>query len=142
MEDRFGIPAALFDDYLIFKRKDRWIILKKAASQSGYTCRLKISKVGLKAFQKIGAYIKPTTRMIQIFGNAATRAKVEINEGQLQHILAGGKISIDLDLGTGYVILTLGRNQILGLGLYLNGKISSQIPRKELRPAMLHRVAS
>ncbi len=81
--------------------------------------------------------MKPTTRMIQIFGHTATKARLEINERQLQRLLAGDELPFDLDLDKGYVILTLRDNLILGFGLFINGRVRSQIPRKELRKDML-----
>lgn len=98
---------------------------------------LKVSKVGLRAFQKVGAFIKPTTRFIQVFGHAATKARLEIGHAQLQRLLAGQGLHMDLDLGKGYVILALRQNPILGLGFFIDGKVRSQIPMKELRQCML-----
>jgi len=100
------------------------------------TARLKVSKVGLKAFQVVGAFVKPTTRMIQAFGHSATRATLEIDEVQLQRFLDNEDLPMDLDLEKGYVILSLGKEMILGLGFYGHGKVKSQIPRKEIRKAM------
>ena len=104
----------------------------KNAPQIALATQLKVSKVGLKAFQKVGAYVKPTTRMIQAFGHTATQARVEIDERQLQRLLAGEDLPMDLNVDKGYVILTLGKDLILGLGFYGQGKVSSQLPRKEL----------
>lgn len=100
--------------------------------------QLKVSKVGLKAFQKVGAFVKPTTRMIQLFGYAATKARLEIDAEQLQRLVDNEDLPMDLDLDKGYVILILGRDIILGLGFYGHGKVKSQIPRKELRRAMVN----
>lgn len=99
---------------------------------------LKVSRVGLRAFQRVGEFVKPTTRFMQVFGTAATKAKLEISEEELQRLLAGQELHLDLDLGKGYVILTLVNNRILGVGFFMDGKVSSQIPRKELREAMVH----
>jgi NOL1/NOP2/fmu family ribosome biogenesis protein len=74
--------------------------------------------------------------MIQIFGHRATKARVEINEEQLSMLLSGEKLSVDLAMDRGYVILTF-KSRILGLGFFLKGKIRSEISRKELRRAML-----
>jgi len=138
LEDRFGIPERLFDDYLLFTRKKSWSIIKKSP-QVIPAAQLKVSKVGLKAFQKVGAFVKPTTRMIQTFGHAATRARLEIDQRQLERFLGGEDLPMALDLEKGYVILSLGEDMILGAGFYGDGKIRSQIPRKELRKAMLQR---
>ena len=131
VENRFGIPERLFDDYLLFKRKKSWSLLRYIPRFT-VVSQLKIAKIGLKAFQKVGAFVKPTTRMIQIFGTAATKARFEIDEGQLQSLLAGEELRVDLDLDKGYVILELRENRILGFGFFINGRVRSQIPRKQL----------
>jgi hypothetical protein len=51
--------------------------------------------------------------------------------------MTGERLKVDLGIDNGYVILSLGGNRILGLGLYINGEIRSQISRRELRQTML-----
>ena len=99
--------------------------------------RLKMSKVGLRAFRKIGDFVKPTTRFIQTFGRFASKATLQIDMAQLQTLLEGGEIPVDLKIDNGYVVLAIGANRVLGLGFLINGKIRSQLPRKEIRSAML-----
>lgn len=136
LEERFGIPEKLFDDYLFFKKKNSWWLLRRVAHIE-LASQLKVSKVGIKAFQRVGAFVKPTTRMIQIFGGAANRARLEIDTPQLIKLLAGEALYVDLAVEKGYMILSLGENRILGLGFFINGRVRSQIPRKELRQSML-----
>lgn len=136
LKERFGIPEDVFEKYLLFRRKNSWQLIKNV-NQVAYASILKISKVGVRAFQKVGAYVRPTTRMIQIFGHRATKAKFDIDEEQLTKLMSGEKISADLAIERGYVILTLKKSRILGLGFFVNGSVSSQISRKELRRAML-----
>jgi len=136
MRDRFGIPTSHFDGYLLFKGKQSWSMLRKHHAVAN-AVRLKVIKTGLKAFRKVGAFIKPTTRMVQLFGSAATRARMELDEVRLARLMAGERLQVDLGIDNGYVILSLGGNRILGLGLYLNGEIRTQISKKELRQAML-----
>jgi NOL1/NOP2/fmu family ribosome biogenesis protein len=131
MENRFGISGRLFDDYLLFKRKKSWRLLRNIPQVTGVS-QLKVTKIGLKAFEKVGTFVKPTTRMIQIFGASATKARVEVDEEQLVRLLAGEELRVDLDLDTGYVILALRKNRILGLGFFINGRVSGQIPRIQL----------
>jgi NOL1/NOP2/fmu family ribosome biogenesis protein len=131
MENRFGIPGRLFENYLLFKRKKSWRLLKNIPRDAEVS-KLKVTKIGLKAFEKVGAFVKPTTRMIQIFGESATKARVEIDEEQLVGFLAGEELRVDLDLDAGYVILVLRKNRILGLGFFINGRVRAQIPRKQL----------
>ena len=107
------------------------------ASQIELASQLKILQVGLKAFQRVGQFVKPSTRMIQCFGHHATRARIAVTEAELSDLLAGNRIPTDMDLDPGYVILSLRKNLVLGLGLFLKGQIRSQISRKELRETML-----
>jgi NOL1/NOP2/fmu family ribosome biogenesis protein len=137
MEDRFGIPEKVFDDYLLFKRKGSWQLINNGVVQAVSASQLKVSKVGLRAFQKIGVFVKPTTRLIQVFGTAATKARIEIDDEQLTQLVAGEELSMELDLATGYVILVQPNGRVLGLGFFINGRVRSQIPKKELRQAML-----
>ncbi len=130
MERRFGISEDVFAGYLLFKRKRSWRLLKNSpfiqtASQ------LKVAGVGLKAFQRVGKFVKPATRMIQMFGHLATRARVEMDEVQLQKLVAGEPLNVTLEVEDGYVILSFA-GHILGLGLLIDGKMHSQIRRNEL----------
>jgi len=93
----------------------------------------------MRAFHRVSSFVKPTTKMIQHFGQEATKARLGINEEQLLKLLAGDSIPVDLDLDDGYVILDLEKRWILGLGLLINGRVRSQLPRKELRENMVKR---
>jgi NOL1/NOP2/fmu family ribosome biogenesis protein len=136
LEGRFGIPESVFDDYLLFKRKKSWLILRDVPHIMNAS-QLKVLTLGLKAFRKVGSFLKPTTKMIQIFGHAATKAKIEIDEKQLTKLLDGEELQVDLDVDMGYVILVLKKSEVLGLGFYSNGKVRTQIPNKELKKALL-----
>jgi NOL1/NOP2/fmu family ribosome biogenesis protein len=131
MEQRFGIPETTFDDYLLFKKQKSWWLLKKSPHLLR-CCRIKVSRVGLRAFQKIGQFVKPATWMIQVFGGKATKSRFDLNEDKLQGLLAGEAIPAHKGLENGYVILCL-KGHVLGLGLCIDGKIRSQIPRNQLR---------
>jgi NOL1/NOP2/fmu family ribosome biogenesis protein len=136
MDERFGIPVSYFDDYLLFKGRQSWSLLRKHSAVTG-AVGLKVVKAGLKAFRKVGAFIKPTTRMVQLFGRGATRARIELDEDRLARLMAGERLKVDLGIDNGYVILSLGGKCILGLGLYINSQIRSQISKRELRQTML-----
>ena len=131
MEGRFGIPVSAFAGYLFLKRKKSWSILKNS-SQLGLFTHLKVSRVGLKAFQNVGAFVKPTTRLIQMFGHMATRAVVEIDKKQLMDLLADKGLPMELPVEKGYVILRMIKETILGLGFYAQGRVRSQLPKKEV----------
>jgi NOL1/NOP2/fmu family ribosome biogenesis protein len=131
MEERFGIPASDFDESLVFRHQQTWWLLKKSSSIP-LPRALKISMVGMKAFQKVGAFIKPTTRLIQVLGPRATKSIRKLAEKELQALLREGEINLPHGgLEDGYVILCF-EDLVLGLGLLIRGKLKSQIPRKDL----------
>ncbi len=85
----------------------------------------------------MGQFLKPTTRFIQLFGARATNAKIVISEDNLLDLQEGKHIDLPLGIDHGYVILCLDEDRVLGLGLYINGRISTQISRKALRREMI-----
>jgi NOL1/NOP2/fmu family ribosome biogenesis protein len=136
MDERFGIPVSHFDHYLLFKGRQSWSLLRKHHAVAE-AVGLKVVKAGLKAFRKVGAFMKPTTRMVQLFGGAATRASIALDEDRLDRLMTGERLEVELGIDNGYVILSLHGNRILGLGLYINGEIRSQLSKKALHQAML-----
>jgi len=134
--ERFGIPPAILDEYYLFERKKGWFILRKS-EQVKNGAHLKVSKVGLRAFRKVGQFIKPTTRFIQAFGQFATKAVFQMDMSQFKTLILTGEIPVDLALEKGYVILKLEDDVVLGLGFYIHGTIRSQLPRSEIRETIL-----
>ena len=109
----------------------------RKSEQVKNAAHLKVSRVGLRAFRRVGQFLKPTTRFIQFFGRFATKNMFNMDMAQLQTLILNGEIPVDANLEKGYVILTLGDHQILGLGFYIHGAIRSQLPGKEIRENML-----
>ncbi|MBW1923463.1 MAG: hypothetical protein JRJ35_08315 [Deltaproteobacteria bacterium] len=136
--ERFGFASHLFSDYRWLVTKESWWLVRNSEflREAG---RLKVSRVGMKAVSRVGAFIKPTTRFAQAFGHAASRAKVTVDRVTLARLIEGRTVPLDLDLEPGYVILALPGDCVLGMGLYLNGTLRSQLPRKELHAAMFSR---
>ena len=133
---RFGISSEILEKYYLFERKKGWFILRKSEEVIN-GAHFKISKVGLRAFRKVGHFIKPTTRFIQIFGHFATKAIFQLDIKQLRKLVIEGEIPVELALEKGYVILKMENDVILGLGFYINGTIRSQLPGKQIRAEML-----
>jgi NOL1/NOP2/fmu family ribosome biogenesis protein len=131
LEDRFGMPEKLFDDYLLFKKKKSWWLLRRSSSVLP-AAQFKVSIAGLRAFQKINRYVKPTTRMIQIFGHNATRATLDLNQKEFECLETGEPFRVDFDIEDGYVIMSY-EGHPLGLGLFIKGSLLPQIPKKEIR---------
>lgn len=93
---------------------------------------LKVSQVGLKAFDQVGKHLKPTTRMIQIFGHHATKGVHELSHDAFGRLLRGELVKISANLDDGFVILLLGE-KVLGIGLLIRGTISSRIRQSEAK---------
>ena len=93
--------------------------------------QLKAVSVGLRAFQRVGRFLKPTTRFVQIFGYHASRSIIHINEDHLAALKEGETLEGDSNLENGYVVLSF-KKQILGLGLQVDGRVHSQLPRKDI----------
>lgn len=128
MEERFGIPQSVFADYLLFKTSRSWALLRNDSHLMAAS-RLKVWKTGLKAFRKIGQYVKPTSRMVQIFGHLATRGKVVITEAEFALLRRGRKISPAGVIQPGYVLLSLGEAKIIGLGfMEASGLVKAVLP--------------
>ena len=90
----------------------------------------RVEKAGLKAFRKVSKYIKPTTRFIQLFGNDASRARIDIDQKQLFRLINGEHLAVETIMEKGYVILSLEGRNAIGLGFYSHGKVVSQLPKK------------
>jgi len=116
------------------RKKKTWFLVKNTRWTAS-VAKLKVLKVGIKAFEDVGAFIKPTTRLIQSFGSKATRAIFDITKDELKRLINGEKITVNIDLANGYVILLI-KDRVLGLGLIIDGKIRSQLPTKEIRASM------
>jgi NOL1/NOP2/fmu family ribosome biogenesis protein len=117
----------VFGDYGFFRRKKTWWMVRLSPYISD-AATLKVSAVGLKAFTRVGRFIKPTTEMIQVFGNKASKACFDIGKEDLDKLLSGEDLVREITNEDGYVILRHEKD-ILGLGLQVNGRICSQLPR-------------
>jgi NOL1/NOP2/fmu family ribosome biogenesis protein len=129
LEERFGLSAALFDDFLLFKKKDAWHLLRKSP-WTEIAAEYKIFFIGLKSFHRIGGYIKPTTRFMQMFGSYAQKSRYELTEQELEKIMADEPLAVDLQIDPGYVILAH-KGRIIGLGFFTQNKILPKLPRQK-----------
>ncbi len=131
LQERFGIKKEVFDDYLLFAKKRTFWFLRKSPFIRE-VAHLKIKRLGIKAFQGVGSFLKPSTRFIQYFGIHATKAIFTIDQKQLRQLLDGEYLPFDQGLENGYVILSF-KGQVLGLGLLIKGMVRSQLALDEVR---------
>jgi NOL1/NOP2/fmu family ribosome biogenesis protein len=129
LEDRFGIHESTFDGFVVFSRRKSWWLLRKTADVN-LPVRLKVTQVGLKAFDMVGKYLKPATRMLQLLGHHATKAVCDLTEADFERLLRGESLRAEGTLEDGFVILRLG-GHVLGVGLLMQGTITSRIRQSE-----------
>jgi len=116
---------------MLLKTSRSWHLLSKSAHLE-QAVRLKAVQAGLKAFERVGSFIKPTTRFIQVFGGLATRMILELDRIALQRLLSGERIPADPGWGQGYVILAVSDYGVVGLGLLVGGEVRSQLRAREI----------
>jgi 16S rRNA (cytosine1407-C5)-methyltransferase len=125
INERFGIPEDVFDEYELEERGDIWILSREAAK---FPIK-RFSKRGLRLIRVFKDGYKLTTAGIQLFGKFATKNVAEISAGEVREFLEGKDISVSTpDLEVGQVIVKH-NNDYLGSGLYQKGKIKNQLPR-------------
>ena len=129
LEERFGIPENVFTDFDLFSRRKSWWLLRKSTDVS-LPVRLKVRQVGLKAFDRVGKYLKPATWMIQLFGHHAKRGVYWLSDDEFNRLLRGEPVTVAEGMEDGFVILRL-REHVLGVGLLLQGTVTSRIRQSE-----------
>lgn len=129
---RFGIEEEVFAGYNFFqKAQSIWAISEASLP------RLSYEALGMRIMNTKERPWKPTTSALQIFGRYSKKNLVDLDHEQAMIFLTGNSQIIQSDSETGYVVVFY-RREVLGCGLYSNGKLVSQIP-KERRLASLSR---
>ena len=90
----------------------------------------------MKAFDQVGKHLKPSTRLIQIFGHHATKGIHELSRDAFGRLVRGELIEVTSDLEDGFVILRLGE-KVLGIGLLMRGTVSSRIRQYQLKQMVI-----
>jgi NOL1/NOP2/fmu family ribosome biogenesis protein len=68
--------------------------------------------------------------MIQLFGHHATKGVHHLDNDDLERLLTGQPLEVDMTMEDGFVILRL-REHGLGVGLLMQSKITSRIRQSE-----------
>jgi len=124
LNERFGFPENIFQDYAFFLSKDRIFIVSKDLPVLE---NIKIVTQGF-LFARADKTTKPSTNMIQLFGKYATKNIVELEKDEVQILISGEDIEKQTSCEDGYVILKY-KNYNLGCGLLKDGKLKGLIPK-------------
>lgn len=131
--DRYGIPAATWDDYTFWERGAG----KIWAFHGTVPSPARIQGLGMAVLRTGGEHWKPTTNAVQRFGRLATDCVIELSEPEARAFLAGHDQELPAwDGDWGYLIAShelAGEPEPIGVGLYLHGELRSQVPKGRQR---------
>lgn len=137
-EERFGVPARVLEEWLIYSTGSVLWGLRDAPRLDEAMAALKIERTGLPLLRKAGKFWKPTTVALQVMGKYISRSCVDMDYPELEQMLAEGGIrGTREDVDQGYVAL-VGPDGVIGCGLYLEpqpgegneeGLLVTQLPK-------------
>ena len=134
MEERFGISKKIFSGYVFSSSGEKvWIFSKEIEKKDLQGLRIEGKGLLFGRFFKKQDKFKPTTNILQIFGKHATKNIVYVDEKEKDKYIKGFDLEKELDIEEGYVILKHEKD-ILGCGLYREGRIKNQIPKTRIIP--------
>lgn len=130
--NRYGVPESVFTPYTFWEKGagKLWILHGDTASPT------RIEALGMRVLHTRQEHWKPTTNAVQRFGHHATERVIELDRPTAKRFVAGEDQLIDWDGDWGYLIVTApvgGDATPIGVGLYLNGELRSQIPKSRRR---------
>jgi NOL1/NOP2/fmu family ribosome biogenesis protein len=130
LEKRFGIPRKVFDGYVIAGDLDEFTITTRDAQRFD---RIRAVRRGIKFASVYRDLVKLSTAAVQMFGAHATKNTIELTDSELKEFVRGGILSKPDDgrvIEEGPVIARhMGLS--IGLGIFRNGRIKSQVPREK-----------
>ena len=125
LDARFGIPPERFADYRLFVRGEYLFAIAEAAAKASedYDC----PELGLQLAKLThSGHHKPTSRGMQVFGDAVTKNVRDLTATDIKALVEGRKL--EAPGAQGFVILTHAGLPI-GVGLCREGRLESQFPR-------------
>lgn len=126
LEKRFGIEKKSFKGFSLFTYQNGvWV----ASREAGEFDRLKIIRKGIKIARVFTQIVKPTTNGMQIFGRKAKKNRIELDKINAFRFCRGEKIRIERKGIEEGIVVVFYKNFPLGVGLYREGRLKSQVPR-------------
>lgn len=124
LEDRFGIVRARLAPFRLYLgSKGRIFIGPKQIPP-----KVNPVTIGILAF-RTGNSIKPTSNLIQIFGDSINRNTIELSKEQAKAYIRGEDLmGMATDSTDGYVVLTH-LSKPLGIGMLKGGDIRNMLPK-------------
>ena len=127
LQERFGIPKSVFDNYYFLKRRlTIWLLSKDDRVQD--LASLRVESVGLPFLRRVKTHLKPTSAALQIFGRHASKNIVNLDSTQMKELAERKVIKGEFPVSPGYVIVAT-EGMFIGCALYFPGRLISQFPR-------------
>ena len=124
MEERFGIRRERFRDFRLYLGSKGRIFL----GPKNVPPKVNPVTIGILAF-RTGNSIKPTSNLIQIFGDSIDRNAVELSREEAIAYIRGEDLGQKpSDATDGYVVLRY-RSMTLGIGMLKEGRIRNMLPK-------------
>lgn len=118
----------MFEAMRFYKRGPKVIWAASAETEPGE--QVKVEALGMALVRTRASWPKPTTAGCLAFGRHASRNIVDLSDDQMDAFLYREIIPFDAGDGAddGFVLVR-NRGHVLGCGLYLGGRISSQLSK-------------
>ena len=131
-DERFGVPPATFADHTFWEKGagSVWVAAGDALTP------LAVEALGLRLLRTGGRHWKPTTDGVQRFGDAATRNVVAVDREAARRFVRGEDGPVEWDGDWGYLVVATavaGDPAPLGVGLFIDGTLRSQVPKGRRR---------
>lgn len=134
LRERYDIPPDVFATHSFWERGSGKIwAFHDAFGQQTPTLT---EGLGMTVLRTRGEHWKPTLEAAQRFGRHASRNVLHLAEAEAKTFFAGDDQVVAWDGDWGYLIIThevAGEPEPLGVGLYVDGELRSQVPKGRRR---------
>jgi NOL1/NOP2/fmu family ribosome biogenesis protein len=132
-DERFGIEPEVFDEHTFWEKGAGkvWAFTGEMPDETEA-----VEAIGMTFLRTRQEHWKPTTDAAQAFGREASRNTIALDDTAASAFVAGEDQELDWDGDWGYVIPThevAGREEPLGVGLYVYGELRSMVPKGRQR---------
>ncbi len=135
---RFGIPARVMEEWLVFSTGSVLWGLRDAPDLDKALEAFRIERTGLPLLRRAGDRWKPTTVALQVLGRYVSKSLVQLSREELERLLSDAAIRGTITgVDQGYVAVA-GPDGVAGCALYLEpqteegkeeGLLCSQFPK-------------
>lgn len=131
-DERYGISPQTFEGYSFWEKGAGkvWAFFGEMESP------IEIEALGITFLRTRQEHWKPTTDAVQRFGRHAERNVVELSREKARRFVAGEDQQVEWDGDWGYLIAAhdiADEREPLGVGLFIDGELRSQIPKGRRR---------